>query len=1433
MVLFILALLTFVADLQAAAYEDENIACDDASVQFCTVGDRHVYVFTNASAAATVTIKRTLTLAEMLLVGGGGGGSFGGGGGGGVTNVTGCKTVLPADATLAVVVGGGGSASSTYVGGNGGGTSVTLGGVVYDVLGGGGGGGQHSGQSGATGDTVASAGGGGGGTVTGGVGANGYKAGSSKSSIGGGGAGAGGPGGDGVAVGGDGGVGVPDVITGVRLLYGGGGAGFGGDGGAGGADGGGASGKAGVDGLGGGGGSKAKGGTGTVILSFSIGDTTGAQPFFVEPIPAQTLVRGNSVSPEPVVTNASGTVLTKGTHYAVSYKNNAGGGYGSVIVSGKGVYLGSCVVMPFPIVEFVDDGYLQTTDDSVIRRTANGRRIYIFTNTSATVSLRPSTALTFEEALVVAGGGGGGNGHKNGGGGGGGVLHTEAFHALKSGDMLTLRVGKGGAGGIWNGAFGENGQDSFLKDAVLDLTALGGGRGGCSNKAGAAGGSGGGGGIYGAGAGTSGQGYRGGSGSNLGSCYLGGGGGGAEEPGGDPVVLSGTPASPTSAIGGKGGDGRWDAISGARHCYGSGGGGSVQSAATNAPGVYAFQPGQGGAEGGGHAGVYTIYPDIPGYTYAGQAGVDGLGGGGGSLGYDGKSDPGGRGGSGTVILAFTVGDNATKRFVFDDFASYPLKDGAACPDPVVRDGLTGETLVKGRDYGIAYEDNTTEGLAYFVITGVVGTAYAPLSQRHAFRVVTMRYVAPDGSDSADGKSWSTAMSLFAAVAGLADSDYDIWLKEGVYTVTDTFAVNKAVSFVGGFAGDASNPVRLGTAKSTFDCGGVASCAFTSTFSVNAAAAADTALTFERCAFVDGKDRGLSKSGTSSLTLTDCDFIGNSRTGTGTTSYGAALCFSSRNGNSDTATRLTCTRCRFLGNVRPRNAANRGYGSVYVYGTTLGSTFTDCAFVTNGVPFGADPGGSPYMAGKSVTIYTGNPLTLTNCRFIGNRGAGSSYGEGSVLYAEGKTTIDHCLFVGNQEAAGYNHNNGYGCFYVSPSTASVTSTVKNCTFAYNLSDVVNGATLRNGGKGCLRVENCVFYGNRNSSYASVSRDVHVASTGKGLLRYTLFASTDPAVCYGPDDASILTVGDGVIAGDPQFVSAPADDWFGTTSGYLYYDGACLSQLVALDVHLKSSAGYRTNADQLWHTDDVSASAGVDAGDPECGVGDEPMPNGGLLNLGFYGGTAEASKTAVSDPAFAGPVQVAFTNEWTQPLLRVTLGGEGSYSAAVTLYWSTNGTDWAASSPFGGLHRGDTVAWLVPAYFPVGGMIYAKAEMNVGIQSLGSDVSSAPVQGRLPPWAGKGGGANVVHVRVGATGRNDGTSWTDAFGDIHDGLRALSATRNELWLAGTVVPKADNDDVTFNLTIPVILRGGFDGHENGPAERTNAVSTVDGMNARRGL
>ena len=62
----------------------------------------------------------------------------------------------------------------------------------------------------------------------------------------------------------------------------------------------------------------------------------------------------------------------------------------------------------------------------------------------------------------------------------------------------------------------------------------------------------------------------------------------------------------------------------------------------------------------------------------------------------------------------------------------------------------------------------------------------------------------------------------------------------------------------------------------------------------------------------------------------------------------------------------------------------------------------------------------------------------------------------------------------------------------------------------------------------------------------------------------------------------------------------------------------------DYHLKSQAGRWEPVSEIWVDDEVTSPC-IDAGNPGCPVGDEPAPNGNRINMGAYGGTAEASKS----------------------------------------------------------------------------------------------------------------------------------------------------------------------------------------------------------------
>jgi len=94
--------------------------------------------------------------------------------------------------------------------------------------------------------------------------------------------------------------------------------------------------------------------------------------------------------------------------------------------------------------------------------------------------------------------------------------------------------------------------------------------------------------------------------------------------------------------------------------------------------------------------------------------------------------------------------------------------------------------------------------------------------------------------------------------------------------------------------------------------------------------------------------------------------------------------------------------------------------------------------------------------------------------------------------------------------------------------------------------------------------------------------------------------------------------GNIDTDPCFVEAGYWDPNGTpedANDDFWIDG---------DYHLKSQAGRWDANEGRWTIDEVTSPC-IDVGDPMTPIGREPFPNGGLINMGAYGGTAEASKS----------------------------------------------------------------------------------------------------------------------------------------------------------------------------------------------------------------
>jgi len=249
-------------------------------------------------------------------------------------------------------------------------------------------------------------------------------------------------------------------------------------------------------------------------------------------------------------------------------------------------------------------------------------KVHTFTS-SGTFTAESSGSV---DVLVVAGGGA--SGASTGGGGGAGGLIYISGYALNTG-TISVTVGAGGAGGFTygDGGSGAQGGNSIFKD----LIAYGGGRGGATE-----------------------------SNNDTFTCSNGGSGGGASHYYSNKVECSATQPStnggyPNSGFGNNGGGGDGNLSDGGGGAGGAGGGngnssggvGKAYDIRTGTPIYYAGggaggHGGAGGAGGGGNGGSPT-----------GTAGAANTGGGGGG-GWSHSAAVAQSGGSGIVIVRYTV-----------------------------------------------------------------------------------------------------------------------------------------------------------------------------------------------------------------------------------------------------------------------------------------------------------------------------------------------------------------------------------------------------------------------------------------------------------------------------------------------------------------------------------------------------------------------------------------------------------------------------------------------------------------------------------------------------------------------------------------------------------------------------------------------------------
>ena len=292
------------------------------------------------------------------------------------------------------------------------------------------------------------------------------------------------------------------------------------------------------------------------------------------------------------------------------------------------------------------------------------------------------------------------------------------------------------------------------------------------------------------------------------------------------------------------------------------------------------------------------------------------------------------------------------------------------------------------------------------------------------------------------------------------------------------------------------------------------------------------------------------------------------------------------------------------------------------------TVTNCAFRENRASLG---GGAYCESGP----------TLTNCTFVDNSadGGGGLYNNGDA--SECAPVLSDCTFIGNAAT-----NNGGGMYNLGRSAKPF---LTDCRFIGNSVSEGGGGAIRNNSSGSPKLVNCLFAGNSAAAFGGAIRNSNGGGTELTNCTFSAnYAANGAAFAATPDDGDsqspcVLTVvncilrdgGDEIYNDDGSVVNVrfsnvrhpdargpfPGEGNIDVDPEFADPDGG--------DYHLKSQAG-RWDDDVLsWILDDTTSPC-IDAGDATVWVGLEPVPNGGVINMGAYGGTAQASKSMAASP-----------------------------------------------------------------------------------------------------------------------------------------------------------------------------------------------------------
>jgi predicted outer membrane repeat protein len=177
---------------------------------------------------------------------------------------------------------------------------------------------------------------------------------------------------------------------------------------------------------------------------------------------------------------------------------------------------------------------------------------------------------------------------------------------------------------------------------------------------------------------------------------------------------------------------------------------------------------------------------------------------------------------------------------------------------------------------------------------------------------------------------------------------------------------------------------------------------------------------------------------------------------------------------------------------------------------------------------------------------------------------------------------------------------------------------NCTFSGNSATGRGGGVFNAKLYGPAELRNCILFGNDAFEGPEIGLGLAMMGGGATVVDYCNIRGGRLDV-YDPGE--LLTWGEGNIDSDPCFADAAGDDFHLKSEGGRWDPN---EGRWSPSGNSKSEMRNSKSGEGVWVYDE-GTSACIDAGDPMSPVNLEPFPNGGIVNMGAYGGMAEASKS----------------------------------------------------------------------------------------------------------------------------------------------------------------------------------------------------------------